>query len=168
MDWTKISTSLGLKGQTAASLAAFKKRNDDARRRVNTLSSQAQTVDFDHYRSLLGNQAVINEMEGHVKGFKPKTYDVARQMKAIEAFEAQAVKSAQETKEKVDVQVKELEVTLRDIKEVRGFDDLTVVCFSVTLSSSFIHFAWPVELLRDFLPSLPHPRVDGGTRESIC
>lgn len=95
---------------------------------------------------------MINEMEGHVKGFKPKTYDVARQMKAIEAFEAQAVKSAQETKEKVDVQVKELEVTLRDIKEVRGFDDLTVVCFSLTHSCSFIYLARPVELLRDFSP----------------
>lgn len=72
---------------------------------------------------------MVDEIEGHVKGFKPKTYDLGRQLKAIDAFEAQAIKSAQETKEKVDVQVKELEACLKNIREVRGFDELTVVCF---------------------------------------
>ncbi|CAF9923282.1 MAG: ATP synthase d subunit [Alectoria fallacina] len=126
LDWTKISTSLGLKGQTATALQAFKKRNDDARRKVNLLSSQPQSVDFQHYRSTLNNTAVVDEIQGHFKAFKPATYDVGRQIKAIEAFEVQAVKSAEETKGRVDGELRELEKTLENIETARPFEDLTV------------------------------------------
>jgi F-type H+-transporting ATPase subunit d len=128
VDWAKIGTSLGIKGQTAASLQSFKKRNEDVRRRLQLLSEQPQEVDFSHYRSVLKNTAVIEEIEGHVKAFKPKTYDVGRQVKAIETFEAQAVKNAEETKGKVDLELKDLDRTLKNIEEARPFDDLTVVC----------------------------------------
>ena len=50
-----------------------------------------------------------------------------RQIKAIEAFEAQAVKSAEETKGVVDKELKDLEKTLKNIEEARPFEDLTVV-----------------------------------------
>ncbi|KAI4166867.1 MAG: hypothetical protein LQ343_007688 [Gyalolechia ehrenbergii] len=126
IDWAHITSSLGLKGSTAASLQAFKKRNDDARRKLAALTQQPQTVDFSRYRSTLNNTAVVDEMEQHLKNFKPVTYDVGRQLKAIEAFEAQAVKSAEETKGKVDVEVRELEKTLRNIETARPFEDLTV------------------------------------------
>ncbi|KAI9809334.1 MAG: ATP synthase d subunit [Sarcosagium campestre] len=126
VDWAKITSSLGLKGQTAAALQAFKKRNDDARRKLQALSDQPQSVDFQQYRSTLKNQAIINEIENHVKTFKPVTYDVGRQIKAIEAFEAQAVKNAEETKGTVDLEIKTLEKTLQNIEEARPFEDLTV------------------------------------------
>ncbi|KAL9577497.1 MAG: hypothetical protein Q9212_006324 [Teloschistes hypoglaucus] len=126
LDWNKVTTSLGLKGSTAASLQAFKKRNDDARRKLAALQNLPQTVDFSHYRSTLGNTAVVDEIEGHFKAFKPKTYDVARQVKAIEAFEAQAMKGAQQTREQVDREVQSLEKALRDIETARPFDELTV------------------------------------------
>ncbi|KAL8719154.1 MAG: hypothetical protein Q9225_003816 [Loekoesia sp. 1 TL-2023] len=126
IDWAHITTSLGLKGSTATSLQAFKKRHDDARRKVAALSQQPQTVDFSRYRSTLNNTAVVDEIEQHFKNFKPVTYDVGRQLKAIEAFEAQAVKSAEETKGKVDQEVGNLEKTLRNIEEARPFEDLTV------------------------------------------
>jgi F-type H+-transporting ATPase subunit d len=123
-----VTSSLGLRGQTAASLQAFKKRSEDARRRVQALSEQPQTVDFAQYRSLLKNQAVVDEIEKYFSTFKPATYDVARQIKAIEAFEAQAVKNAEETKGRVDLELKDLEKTLKNIEEARPFEDLTVVC----------------------------------------
>ncbi|KAI9817495.1 MAG: ATP synthase d subunit [Pycnora praestabilis] len=126
VDWTKIGTSLGIKGQTAAALQAFKKRNEDARRKVTVLSEQPQNIDFSHYRSILKNQAVVDEIENHFKSFKPATYDVGRQIKAIETFEAQAVKNAEETKGKVDMELKDLEKTLKNIEEARPFEDLTV------------------------------------------
>ncbi|PYI10734.1 ATP synthase D chain, mitochondrial [Aspergillus sclerotiicarbonarius CBS 121057] len=126
VDWAKLTSSLGLRGQTAASLQAFKKRNDDARRKVQLLSEQAQTVDFAHYRKVLKNQAIINEIENHFKTFKPATYDVSRQLKAIDAFEAQAVQSAQETKGKVEAELRSLEKTLENIETARPFEDLTV------------------------------------------
>lgn len=130
LDWAKVTNSLGLRGQTVASLQAFKKRNEDARRRVTMLSEQPQKVDFAHYRSVLKNQAIVDEIEKHFSSFKPVTYDVGRQIKAIEAFEAQAVKSAEDTKGKVDLELKDLEKTLKNIEEARPFDELTVVCIT--------------------------------------
>jgi hypothetical protein len=127
LDWTKIGTQLGIRGQTAAALQAFKKRNDDARRKVTLLSEQPQTVDFSHYRSVLKNQAIVDEIEKSFSSFKPQTYDVNRQLKAIEAFEAQAVKSAEETKAVVDKELGDLQKTLKNIEDARPFDELTVV-----------------------------------------
>jgi F-type H+-transporting ATPase subunit d len=119
-----------LRGQTAASLQAFKKRNDDARRKVQVLSETPQTINFEHYRNVLKNQAIIDEIEQHFKTFKPATYDVNRQLKAIEAFEAHAVKGAEETKGKVEMELKNLEKTLENIETARPFEDLTVVSFA--------------------------------------
>jgi hypothetical protein len=67
-------------------------------------------------------------MERVLRDFKPKTYDVNKQLKAIEAFEAQAVKSAEETKGVVDRELGDLQKTLTNIEEARPFEDLTVVC----------------------------------------
>lgn len=91
------------------------------------LSEQPQTVDFSHYRSILKNTAVVDEIEKSFSAFKPQTYDVSRQIKAIEAFEAQAVKSAEDTKAVVDKELSDLQKTLKNIEEARPFDDLTVV-----------------------------------------
>ena len=127
IDWSKISSSLGLKGQTAASLLAFKKRNDDARRKLNVLSNAPQTVHFASYRSTLKNQAIIDEIEGHVKRFRPVTYDVGRQIRAISAFETEAIKNAEETRDKVAVELQHLEATLKNIEEARPWEELRVV-----------------------------------------
>ena len=59
------------------------------------------------------------------------TYDVGRQLQAIEAFEAQALTSAEETKTKVDTELRSLEATLRNIEEARSFEELTVVSFGI-------------------------------------
>ncbi|KAF1944199.1 hypothetical protein EJ02DRAFT_442720 [Clathrospora elynae] len=126
LDWTKLATQLGLKGQTAAALQSFKKRNDDARRKVTILSDQSQTVDFSHYRSILKNQAIVDDLEKQFNAFKPQTYDVNRQIKAIEAFEAQAVQSAEQTKAVVDKELGDLQKTLKNIEDARPFADLTV------------------------------------------
>lgn len=93
------------------------------------MSEAPQTVDFDYYRKTLKNQAVIDELENHFKNFKPATYDVSKQLKAIEVFETQAVKSAEETKGKVEAELRNLEKTLENIETARPFEDLTVVCF---------------------------------------
>ena len=70
---------------------------------------------------------MVDEIENHFKSFKPATYDVSRQIKAIEAFETEAVKNAQETKGLVDKELQDLEKTLKNIEEARPFEDLTVV-----------------------------------------
>ncbi|KAF4766919.1 hypothetical protein N7455_011381 [Penicillium solitum] len=126
IDWAKVSTSLGLRGQTATSLQAFKKRNDEARRKVQVLSEQPQAVDFSHYRGILKNTAIIDELENHFKTFKPATYDVNRQLKAIDAFESQAVQNAEATKGKVEAELQNLQKTLENIETARPFEDLTV------------------------------------------
>jgi len=126
-----VTTSLGLRGQTVASLQAFKKRNDDARRKVHQLSDLPTAVDFAAYRGALKNTAVVDELERRFKAFKPATYDVARQIKAIEAFEVEGVRNAEATREKVDLQLQDLEKTLKNIEDARPFEDLTVVGFFI-------------------------------------
>lgn len=143
IDWAKVSTSLGLRGQTAASLQSFKKRNDDARRKVQILSEQPQDVDFAHYRNVLKNQAIVDELEKHVKAFKPASYDVNRQLKAIDAFEAQAVQNAEQTKGKVEAELVNLQKTLENIETARPFEDLTVVCI-----------VWEVDMVGTLLISI--------------
>lgn len=91
------------------------------------LSEQPSKVDFAYYRSILKNQAVVDDIEKHFQSFKPVTYDVGRQIKAIETFEVQAIKNAEETKGRVDLELKDLEKTLKNIEEARPFEDLTVV-----------------------------------------
>lgn len=140
LDWAHISSSLGLRGQTAASLQAFKKRNEDARRRLQVLSSAAQTVDFAQYRAQLKNQSVVDEMERQLQNFKPKTYDVERQVRAIEKFEAQAVRNAQDTKGKVDEELGALDRTLANIEGARSVEELTVVCCSLSFWSPWRRF----------------------------
>lgn len=124
-----MTSSLGLRGQTVASLQAFKTRNDTAKRQVQQLSELPTTVDFAHYRSTLKNQAVVDEIEKRFNAFKPATYDLNRQLKAIDTFEAEAVKNAEATKEKVDLELKDLAKTLQNIEQARSFEELTVVCF---------------------------------------
>lgn len=140
-----MSTSLGLRGQTAASLQSFKKRNDDARRKVQLLSEQPQAVDFSHYRKVLKNQAIVDEIENHFKNFKPASYDVSRQLKAIDAFEAQAVSNAEQTKGKIDSELVNLQKTLENIETARPFEDLTVVSRdSRKYLNGFIRTRWCV------------------------
>lgn len=94
---------------------------------MTVLSEQSSTVDFAYYRSVLKNQAIVDDIEKQFNAYKPQTYDVNRQIKAIEAFEAQALKSAEETKSVVDRELSDLNKTLKNIEEARPFADLTVV-----------------------------------------
>ena len=133
--------------ETIAALQAFRKRHSEAQRIHSQLSSQPTSIDFEHYRTVLKNQAVVNEAEKIMKGFKPATYDVTEHIKAIEVFEAKAVRSlplfpkrqdmatevatcqvakAEETSEKIDVELKELHATLSNIEGARPFEELTV------------------------------------------
>ncbi|KAF9535067.1 ATP synthase d subunit [Crepidotus variabilis] len=125
VDFTRIYSSLGLGKETISSLQAFRKRHADAVRISTNQSTQPTTVDFAHYRSVLKNQAVIDEAEKLVKDFKPVTYDVNAHVKAIETFEAKAVAKAKETETKIDAELKTLEQTLGDIEQARPFDQLT-------------------------------------------
>jgi len=84
-------------------------------------------VDFSYYRSILKNQAIIHQVEDARKRFQPVTYDVEKQIKIIEGFEAEAVRNAEATKGRVDNELEELEKTLKNIEEARPFEDLTVV-----------------------------------------
>ena len=59
---------------------------------------------------------------------------MGRQINAIEAFEVQAVKSAEETKGRVDGELRELEATLKNIETARPFEDLTVVSIKLAIS----------------------------------
>ncbi|KAF9990020.1 ATP synthase d subunit [Mortierella antarctica] len=126
IDWTKLSTSLGLKTETVAALSAFRKRNEEARRVLSDLKEQKTAVDFAHYRKVLKNQAVIDEVEKSFKAFKPTSYDVQAQIKSIEAVESKALERAKTTATKVEAELADLEATLKNIETSRPIEELTV------------------------------------------
>ncbi|KAF8592472.1 ATP synthase d subunit [Ramaria rubella] len=126
VDFARIYSSLGLSKETVASLQAFRKRHSEAQRIHAQLSAQPTTIDISYYRSVLKNQAVVDEAERTLKEFKPVTYDVQAHIKAIEAFEATAVAKAQETSQRIDEELKDLQATLENIEQARPFEDLTV------------------------------------------
>lgn len=107
-------------------MQAFRNRNESARRDNGSLQQASTTVNFSHYRSVLKNQEIVDKLEKTVKDFKPATYDVAAQLKAIDQFQGKAVASATEARERIDIELKQLEATLKDIEGARPFDDLTV------------------------------------------
>ncbi|KAF9962377.1 ATP synthase d subunit [Mortierella alpina] len=126
IDWTKLSTSLGLKTETVAALSAFRKRNEEARRVLSDLKEQKTAVDFAHYRKVLKNQAVIDQVEKSFKAFKPTSYDVQAQIKSIEAVESKALERAKTTATKVEAELADLEATLKNIETSRPIEELTV------------------------------------------
>lgn len=118
--------SLGLGKNTTAQLQAFRKRADDAKRMATQLKSQKTDVDFNHYRSILKNQDVVKQAEKIIADFKPVSYDVSAQLKAIDAFESKASEQAKATEQKIATELKDLKATLENIESARPFEQLTV------------------------------------------
>ena len=54
---------------------------------MQALQEQPTTVDFAHYKDVLRNTAVVDEVEGKMKAYTVQKYDLTRQVKAIESFE---------------------------------------------------------------------------------
>lgn len=90
VDLAKIS-NLGLGKNTLAQISAFRKRADDAKRQLAQLKQQNTEVDFAHYSKVLRNKDVVSQAQKILSEFKPVTYDVQAQLKAIDAFESKAV-----------------------------------------------------------------------------
>ncbi|PWN27618.1 putative ATP synthase D chain, mitochondrial [Jaminaea rosea] len=126
VQWSQIFKSLGLGKNTTAQLQAFRKRSDDAKRLATSLKSQKTDVDFQHYRSVLKNQDVVKQAEKIISDFKPVSYDVSAQMKAIDAFESKASEQAKATEQKIQTELKDLRATLDNIQSARPFEQLTV------------------------------------------
>lgn len=126
LNWAQVISKLGLTGSTASSLTAFKKRNDEAKKEYQDLSSQSTTVDFAFYKSVLKNQKVVEEIEKAVTSFKPVAYDVSKTLKTIDIFEDKAVENAKLTEKSVLGEIEQLQATLKDIEDARPFNQLTV------------------------------------------
>lgn len=126
LNWAQVIKTLGLTGSTSQSLTAFKKRNDDAKKELLALQSQSSEVDFAHYKSILNNKAVVDEVQKSVQGFSPVSYDVSKTLKTIEIFEEKAVENAKLTEKSVLEEIEQLTATLKDIEGARPFDQLTV------------------------------------------
>lgn len=126
LNWAQVVAKLGLTGSTASSLTAFKKRNDEAKKVHQDLSSESTFVDFEFYKSVLKNQKVVEEIEKAVTSFKPVTYDVSKTLNTIDIFEQKAVENAQLTEKSVLGEIEQLQATLKDIEGARPFDQLTV------------------------------------------
>ncbi|SJX66668.1 probable ATP7-F1F0-ATPase complex, FO D subunit [Sporisorium reilianum f. sp. reilianum] len=125
VELAKIS-NLGLGKNTLAQISAFRKRADDAKRQLAQLKQQTTEVDFAHYSKVLRNKDVVSQAQKILSEFKPVTYDVQAQLKAIDAFESKAVEQAQASSSKIEAELKDLKATLKNIEDARPFDQLTV------------------------------------------
>ncbi|TID15741.1 hypothetical protein CANINC_004270 [Pichia inconspicua] len=125
IDWAKIIPQLGLTGQTATELTAFKKRNDEAKKVLFTYKQQPTEVNFEAYNKLK-NTEIVNTIKKDVASFKASTIDLSKQLKVIEAFEVKAIENAKETESLVLAELSQLEKTLADIESARPFEQLTV------------------------------------------
>ena len=123
--------ALSLTPQTTAALTSFRKRNVDAHTKRNALNAARKDVDFAYYRSVLKNQAIIDEIEKAAKAFKPVTYDVSTMLKSIETFEKEAIRNAEDTEKKISEQLVDLEATIKNIDQARAPDDLSVFILSL-------------------------------------
>jgi len=112
--------------ETIAALQAFRKRHSDATRSHAMAHSQPTTVDFNHYRAILKNKAVVDDAEKLFNEFQFVSYDPNAHIAAIESFEAKAVAKAQETEKHIDLELEDLQATLKNIESARPFEDLTV------------------------------------------
>ncbi|KAJ1983927.1 ATP synthase d subunit [Dimargaris verticillata] len=126
INWAKFNSALQLKKETSTALLAFRKRFEETQRVYNQLKEQKPEVDFAHYRQILKNKAVVDQMESTVKAFKPVAYDVQGQLKVIEAFEAKAVEKAQQTADQVENNIVDLREALKNIEASRPVQELTV------------------------------------------
>ncbi|ODV97690.1 hypothetical protein PACTADRAFT_47559 [Pachysolen tannophilus NRRL Y-2460] len=126
LDWSKIISKLGLTGQTASALTSFKKRNDEARRILYELKEESTEVAFDHYKSVLKNQDIVNKIEKDFKSFTPIKANLTKQLNLIESFESKAIENATATESVVLKELEELEKTLSNIESARPFEQLTV------------------------------------------
>ncbi|KAI7898349.1 uncharacterized protein BX663DRAFT_525504 [Cokeromyces recurvatus] len=124
INWSKLSVSLPQ--ETVASLQAFRKRNDEVKRVLAELKQQPTTVDFAHYRKVLKNQAIVDQAEKAISGFKPVAYNLDAQLNAISQFEAKAVSKAKNTVQQIETELKDLQATLSNIEGSRPIEQLTV------------------------------------------
>jgi hypothetical protein len=92
LDFARIYSKLGLGKESIAAVQAFRKRYAEAQRVNAQLSSQPTSVDVASYRSRLRNKEIVDEAEKALSAFKPTTYDVSAHLKAIDAFQAKAVR----------------------------------------------------------------------------
>merc|ERR1712080_778904 len=91
VEWSRISSKLGLSKQALGELGAFRQRAAAARAANAAVKEQKTTVDFEHYRQVLKNKDIVAEGEKLFKSFK-----------AVDAFEAKAFSSAKEAASKVE------------------------------------------------------------------
>lgn len=126
INWVKIVPQLGLAGQTASSLTAFKKRNDEAKKVLYDLKQQSVEVPFSAYSSKLKNSSIVSTIQKDISTFKASEIDLSKQLNIINAFEAQAIENAKATESLVLAELNELEKTLDNIESARAFDELTV------------------------------------------
>ncbi|BGP55759.1 hypothetical protein JCM8202_005676 [Rhodotorula sphaerocarpa] len=126
VEWSRITSKLGLGKQALNELSAFRTRASAARAANSAVKDQKTTVDFEHYRQVLKNKDIVAEGEKLFQSFKAVDYDVQAQLKAIAAFEAKAVASAKDAATKVESELGDLKSTLKNIEDARPFDQLTL------------------------------------------
>ncbi|KAJ1499107.1 ATP synthase d subunit [Coelomomyces lativittatus] len=126
LDLAKLAAALKLKQETTQALNAFRKRHEELLRMVGELQESRQSIDFQSYRSILKNQKIVDEAESVFKNYVPSAFPLEAQFKVIQAFQTISLEKAAETERQLQEQLKDLNETLKNIKEARPVEELSM------------------------------------------
>ncbi|KAJ1918200.1 ATP synthase d subunit [Mycoemilia scoparia] len=126
IDWPLLSSVFAKRAETVKALSAFRKKFDETESQLNALKEQKTEIDFEHYRKVLNNTKIVDEMEKAFKNQKIVKVDLDSQIKAISAFEAKAVEAAEAYVKEVNAKLVDLHETVENIDSARPIEQLTV------------------------------------------
>ncbi|KAJ1730882.1 ATP synthase d subunit [Coemansia biformis] len=126
INWPVVSSVLSKHTEITKSLGAFRKSYEEAERQLTQLKEADRPIDFEHYRHALKNTEIVDRLEKIAKAQKVTKVDLAEQLKAIAAFEAKAVASAELYVKETEANLADLSDTVRNIEQARPITQLTV------------------------------------------
>lgn len=92
VNWSKLTAPL--RPETVAAIAAFRGRNVELLKQIETLQAQDVTLDFAGFRNRIADSKVVDDAEKVLSSFKPKTFDTSKQIAELNKGEQLAVSTS--------------------------------------------------------------------------
>ncbi|PVU99606.1 hypothetical protein BB559_000564 [Furculomyces boomerangus] len=125
IDWPRVSAVLARKPEVVKSLSAFNKKFQEVDRELVLLKEQKLDLDFDHYRKVLKNKKIVDDMELKFKSYEIKKLDTKEHLKIIGEFESSATASATGYASELETKLSGLFETVGNIENARPVNQVT-------------------------------------------
>ncbi|PVU87799.1 hypothetical protein BB561_006168 [Smittium simulii] len=126
INWATLTSALSKKAQVVKSLSSFNKKYQELDRELASLREQKTDLAFEHYRDLLKNTKIVDEMQAKYSGYKLEKLDTQKYIATLADFEKTAVASATEYSSELQTKLTDLVQTVQNIDNTRSVTQLTV------------------------------------------